>query len=103
MEIEEIKKRWKDIEIELEKGSSICLQLGDDAWSDIQFLLQRISELEAGWVTYYNLFCGIRDRAKELEASLKLNASMLAKQTDMAREAEARAMKAEAFIRALKL
>lgn len=34
-------------------------------------------------------------RIKELEADLKFNTSMLAKQTDLAREAEARVMKLE--------
>ena len=44
----------------------------------------------------------LRERVAGLEADLRLNAQMLARQTDLAREAETRAMRAEAEVKRLK-
>jgi len=51
---------------------------------------------EIGEIVKQNEFEWLISRIKELEADLKLNASMLARQCDLARDAETRAEKAEA-------
>jgi hypothetical protein len=48
-----------------------------------------VNDIEAQWLI---------SRVKELEADLKLNSSMLAKQCDLAREAEARVKELEEIL-----
>ncbi len=63
----------------------------------------RVKELEESWANYANTLLdkAIKEKEKleakvrELEVDLKLNASMLAKQTDLAREAETKARELE--------
>ena len=70
--------------------------VGEVTLVDIQWLISRVRELETkvekyeNGITYYDKVQELVSRILNLEADLKLNASMLAKQCDLAREAEAR-------------
>ncbi len=70
------------------------------AVSKMEWLINRVEELEANiqdpeWCCA-NHKKKLLERIKELETDLSLNKSMLSKQTDLAREAEAKAMEAQA-------
>ena len=54
---------------------------------------------EQGYDTAINLLCRAADTIEALQADLKANAAMLARQTDLAREAETARANAEAYAR----
>jgi len=67
------------------------------------FLIQRVKELQKGFDHYRTQYDNqtyrsmeLAERVNELEADLALNASILAKQCDLAREAETRVKELEA-------
>ncbi len=84
MDIKEIEEQYKETR---------------DHGAAIYQLTQRIKELEAN-IADPEWCCAdhklkLLERIKGLEADLSLNKSMLSRQTDLAREAECRAMEAE--------
>ena len=50
--MKEIEERWSEIEVQLSNNNSLYIQLGDDAYEDIKYLLSHIKELEKSNATF---------------------------------------------------
>jgi len=93
-EIEELKTRWKDGEdglslVEVYAFADLLISEGarlEEENKDLKF------KLSCHTVDCIGDYEDLEKRMKELESDLKLNAKMLGRQTDLAREAETKVM-----------